>query len=246
MALPSKVLTLSQYCKSGSTFHQASLLRPAATATDSETPCVRTRPVESGSTRPSCAEARPKELCHWISSQKLRLSSGIAFGSDCQMTCRGSNLDSNLNSAAAVPPAQRVVQVLSAHKTFSGIPEWTVLIFQFFLGLLTMPKWRQSAEWFPTLIPQDVDRVSTPNMNIWLPLFGCIWSQGSLASCEESVRDLSNFKCSSSTLARGSTAISRYHLYFLNLQCIIISKGKAIYARLWLSQQCYHCYQPGE
>ena len=30
----------------------------------------------------------------------LRLSSGITLGSDCQMTCKGLNLDSNLNSAA--------------------------------------------------------------------------------------------------------------------------------------------------
>ena len=33
-------------------------------------------------------------------SQIIQLSSGIAFGSDCQMTGRGSNLESNLNSAA--------------------------------------------------------------------------------------------------------------------------------------------------
>ena len=50
-------------------------------------------------TRPSCAGARPQELNHWICSQILRLSPGIAFGSECQM-CRGSNLDSNLNSSA--------------------------------------------------------------------------------------------------------------------------------------------------
>ena len=51
-------------------------------------------------TRPSCAAALPKELGHWFCSQNLLLSSGIAFRSDCQMTGRGSNLDSNLNSAA--------------------------------------------------------------------------------------------------------------------------------------------------
>ena len=51
-------------------------------------------------TRPSCSGAQPQELVHWFSSQNLRLSSGIAFGSDFQMTGRGSNLDSNLNSAA--------------------------------------------------------------------------------------------------------------------------------------------------
>ena len=54
----------------------------------------------------SCAWARPQELDHWFCSRNLRLSwmpSGIAFRSDCQMTCRGSNLYS-------MPPDQRVVE----------------------------------------------------------------------------------------------------------------------------------------
>ena len=51
-------------------------------------------------TSPSCAGALPQELCHWFCSQSLLLSSGISFGIDCQMICRGSNLESNLNSAA--------------------------------------------------------------------------------------------------------------------------------------------------
>ena len=37
-------------------------------------------------TRPSCAIALPQELRHWFCSQNLRLSSGIAFRSDCQTT----------------------------------------------------------------------------------------------------------------------------------------------------------------
>ena len=41
-----------------------------------------------------------QELIHWFCSRILRLSSGIAFGSDCQMTSRGLNLDSILHSAA--------------------------------------------------------------------------------------------------------------------------------------------------
>ena len=51
-------------------------------------------------TRPSCAWALPQELSHWLCSQNLRLSSGIALGSDCQMACRGLNLNSNLISAS--------------------------------------------------------------------------------------------------------------------------------------------------
>ena len=54
------------------------------------------------------ALTRPQELGHWFCSQNLRLSSGIAFESDCQMTGRGSNLDSNSN--------QWVAEVLSAPK----------------------------------------------------------------------------------------------------------------------------------
>ena len=48
----------------------------------------------------SCAWALTQELDHWFCSQNFRLSSGIAFGSDCQMTWRGSILDSNLNFAS--------------------------------------------------------------------------------------------------------------------------------------------------
>ena len=54
--------------------------------------------------RPSCVRDRPQELSHWLWSQNLpfKLSSGIAYRSlsDCQMTGRGSNFDSNLNYAA--------------------------------------------------------------------------------------------------------------------------------------------------
>ena len=49
---------------------------------------------------PSCARVLPQELSHSFCSQNLQLSSGIAFGSDCQMASRGLNLDSNLKSAA--------------------------------------------------------------------------------------------------------------------------------------------------
>ena len=48
--------------------------------------------------QPKSAGVLPQELGHWFCSQKW-LSSGIALKSDCQMTGRGSNLDSNLNSA---------------------------------------------------------------------------------------------------------------------------------------------------
>ena len=57
----------------------------------------------------------PKSVAIWFCSNNLRLSSWIAVESACQMTNRGSNLDSNLISAAE-PPDQWVLEVLSAPK----------------------------------------------------------------------------------------------------------------------------------
>ena len=53
---------------------------------------------------PKCARELPKEHYHWLCvavKKNLRFFfSEIAFRSDCQMTCRGSKLDSTLNSTA--------------------------------------------------------------------------------------------------------------------------------------------------
>ena len=63
-------------------------------------------PVRRTPTRPSSPRGQavpdrgPKSSAIDFCSQLYRLSSGRAFGSDCQMTGRGLNLDSNLNSAA--------------------------------------------------------------------------------------------------------------------------------------------------
>ena len=43
---------------------------------------------------------KSSQLCHWFCSQNLWLSPGKTFRSNCQMTCRCKNVDSNLNSAA--------------------------------------------------------------------------------------------------------------------------------------------------
>ena len=48
----------------------------------------------------NCTGAGPQELGHLFCSQNFRLPSGLDFGSDYQMIGWGSNLDSNLNSAA--------------------------------------------------------------------------------------------------------------------------------------------------
>ena len=88
-----------KYSKSGSMFF--SRLKRACRCPQQLQP-TRKRPVLvlARLTRPSCAREQPQELGLWFCSQNLRLSSGIAFGSDCQMTSRGSNMDSNLNSVA--------------------------------------------------------------------------------------------------------------------------------------------------
>ena len=70
----------------------------------------QSNPVTSPSCQ--CAGALPKELSTWFCSQNLWFSSGIAYWSDCQMTGRGLNLDSNLNSTTWL----QVVKVLFALK----------------------------------------------------------------------------------------------------------------------------------
>ena len=87
-------LELSQYCKNGCTFRNASRSLHVATAADSEMQCV-------------CLPDQPM-LCQRAATAidfaiktfnyYLKLPSGL--WSDCQMTGRGSNLGSNLKSAA--------------------------------------------------------------------------------------------------------------------------------------------------
>ena len=90
------ILELSQYRKSGSMFPQASWLGPAATAADLGTPCVCARPSDP---RKQSQRAAPRA---WplILPSKPSMTFWNSLWRDCQMTCRGSNLDSNLNCAA--------------------------------------------------------------------------------------------------------------------------------------------------
>ena len=85
-------------------------------------------------TRPSCAGALPQESCHWF--WNLWFPSGIALGSDCQMTGRGSNLDSNLNSAAWPTGCTGFI--------CSIVSKWTV----WSLNSLKTPKLRTTASWY--------------------------------------------------------------------------------------------------
>ena len=77
-------------------FLQASLSLLAATAADSETPCVRGRPSDPAKLC-LCATPRAWPL---ILPPKPSITFWNSLRRDCQMICRGSNLNSNLNSAA--------------------------------------------------------------------------------------------------------------------------------------------------
>ena len=77
-------------------FPQASRSRPSATAADSKRPVfVLARP-----TRASRAWERPQELGCWFCPSTPLITFWNSLWRDCQMTGKGSNLDSNLNSAA--------------------------------------------------------------------------------------------------------------------------------------------------
>ena len=132
-------LKLSQNCKSGSMFSSsqlvAVLLLSAATASLQPT-WKRPVFVLAHPTSPSCAPALPKEPHYWLfCSQNLWLPSWIAFRSDCQMTCRGSNLDLNFNSAAWTTSCHGL-SALKSQNNLCGI--WIVLTS---LGLLKNPNW---------------------------------------------------------------------------------------------------------
>ena len=105
-------------------------------------------------TRPSGARALLQELCHWFCSQNLQFSSRIAFGRNCQMTCRGLNLDSNLNFSSWTSSDQRVAKVLSAPQSLKKV----------------FVVWESSAESFPLNFPTSVQQdaqlsVDFPNPN---------------------------------------------------------------------------------
>ena len=103
--------------------------------------------------------AWPKELGHWFCIQNLWLSSGIAFGSNGQMTYR--LLVSNLNSA----PYQWVVKVfkLSALKTQNH--QWGVWIF---FGSVENAKIEDSSESVTTWSTRMCYlQVSSSEFNLW-------------------------------------------------------------------------------
>ena len=76
-------------------FPKASQSLPAATAADSETPCVCARQSDP------CKQSRRATPRAWqlILPSKSSITLWNSLQSYCQMTCRGLNLDSNLKSA---------------------------------------------------------------------------------------------------------------------------------------------------
>ena len=93
----------------------------------------------------SCAGLLPQKLCHWIFSQSLWLSSWIAFWSDCHMTGRGLNLDSNMNFASW-PMGCKGLSALNSHNKLSGV--W--ILFR----SVENAEIEDSCELIPTLIHQ--------------------------------------------------------------------------------------------
>ena len=92
-------------------FPQASLSLPAATAADSETPCVCAR--QSYPRQPwRRARELPQGLGHWFCPQNLRLTSGTAFREIARWPAGAWTW----TQTWTVPPDQRVVKVLSAPK----------------------------------------------------------------------------------------------------------------------------------
>ena len=77
-------------------FSQAILSRPAATVADSETPCLCARLFDQ---RKQSRRAAPRAW-QLILPSKPSITVWNNVQRDCQMTGWGSNLDSNLNSAA--------------------------------------------------------------------------------------------------------------------------------------------------
>ena len=105
--------------------------------------CLCLAPLLARWTRLCCAGARPKVRCNWICSQNLRLSSGTGFGSNCQMTDRGSNLDPNFNSAAWLTSCKDLPAPKSLNK-LSGV----------LFRSVENAEIEDCSESIPTLIPQ--------------------------------------------------------------------------------------------
>ena len=81
-------------------FPQASQSLPAATASYSETPCVCARPSDPHKQSRTAAPSLGPRAWPLILPSKPSITFWNSLLRDCQMTGRGSNLDSNLNSAA--------------------------------------------------------------------------------------------------------------------------------------------------
>ena len=88
----------------------------------------------------------PQKLCHWFCRQNILFSSGIAFGSNCQISSRGLNLDSNLNSASWPKKLWRFDLLLIYWINCQD--------FVFFLGLVKMQKLRQEKWLFQCSSPR--------------------------------------------------------------------------------------------
>ena len=131
-------LELSQYSKSGSiilaSFLQASWPLPTETAAYSEALCVYARPPGPSDPHKQSRRAASRAWSLILPS-KPSITFWNSLQSDCQMTSRGSNLDSNFE----LYHLTRVVKVYSLRNHSLNCVE-----FEFFLSLLLMPNLSQA------------------------------------------------------------------------------------------------------
>ena len=143
-------LELSQYSKRNSTFSSRAWESVPASSNCSLQPtrkhqclCMPVWPAQA------VQERCHKSLAFDFAVKTFDCSSGIAFGSNCQMIGRGLNLDSNLNSA----PDQLVVKVLSALMCLNNLCGVWIL----FTGLLKMQQCRNWGQWWVYISPHPPD-----------------------------------------------------------------------------------------
>ena len=107
----------------------------------------------------------PKSSAIYFADKTFRvlLSFWMALSRNGQMTSRGSNLHSNLKSAAWPGRYKGFICC-----KIPGSAVWSLILLrsEFFLGLMKMPNLKTEAswEWFPTLLPNDARQSSLPMM----------------------------------------------------------------------------------
>ena len=114
---------------------------------------------------PKLCGVLPQELSHWFCSQGIWLPSGTTCGSDCYMTCRGSNLYSNLDCSSWPTSRNGFVSFENA--------KYCVCSTNIFLGLQKMPKMSRAVRCFlasqaPGCVWYVLYMVGIVHWHVWL------------------------------------------------------------------------------